>query len=79
MLRKEFESVVEAYRLSLKTNPHDFYALRGLMLAAAFLKDMDGLVHADEAKHFSYDSQMVKEVIELYNDWEKENEQKTSD
>ena len=72
MLRKEFEAVVDEYRLSLKTNPHDFYALRGLMLAAAFLKDMDGLVHADEAKHFSYNPSIVNEVIECASEEHKE-------
>ena len=72
MSRKEFETVVEAYRLSLKTNLHDFYALRGLMLAAAFLKDMDGLVHADEAKSFSYNPLIVKEVIDCASEEDKE-------
>ena len=72
MSRKEFETVVESYRLSLKTNPHDFYALRGLMLAAAFLKDMDGLVHADEAKSFSYNPLIVKEVIDCASEEDKE-------
>lgn len=72
MSRKEFETVVEAYRLSLKTNPHDFYALRGLMLAAAFLKDMDGLVHADEAKSFSYNPIIVNEVIDCASEEDKE-------
>ena len=60
--RKEFAAAVDAYRLRLKSNPHDFAALRGLMLAAAYLKDMDGLVRMGEAKHFSYNSKMVKEV-----------------
>ena len=70
--RKEFGTVVDAYRLSLKTNPHDFSALRGLMLAAAYLKDMQGLVHADEAKHFSYNSSIVNEVIECASEEDKE-------
>ena len=60
--RKEFAAAVDAYRLLLKSNPHDFAALRGLMLAAAYLKDMDGLVRVGEAKHFSYNSKLVKEV-----------------
>lgn len=72
MLRKEFVAVVDEYRLSLKTNPHDFYALRGLMLAAAFLKDMDGLVHEDEAKHFSYNPIIVNEVIDCASEEDKE-------
>ena len=62
--RKEFGAAVDAYRLLLKKNPHDFLALRGLMLAAAYLKAMDGLAGIGEAKHFSYDSRIVREVIE---------------
>ena len=70
--RKEFETVVDAYRLALKTDPHDFSALRGLMLAAAFLKDMQGLVHAYESKHFSYNPSIVNEVIECASEEHKE-------
>ena len=70
--RKEFGTVVDAYRSSLKTNPHDFSALRGLMLAAAFLREMDDLVRAGEAKHFSYNSLIVKEVIECASEEDKE-------
>ena len=70
--RKEFGTIVDAYRLSLKTNPHDFSALRGLMLAAAYLKDMDGLARADEAKHFSYNPSIVQEVIESASEEDKE-------
>ena len=42
------------------------------MLAAAFLKDMDGLVHADEAKHFSYNPIIVNEVIDCASEEDKE-------
>lgn len=70
--RKEFGTVVDAYRSSLKTNPHDFSSLRGLMLASAFLKDIDDLVHAGEAKHFSYNSSIVNEVIECASEEDKE-------
>ena len=62
--RREFGAAVDAFRLLLKKNPHDFQALRGLMLAAAYLKDIDGLVRLGEAKHFSFDSQMVREVLD---------------
>ena len=70
--RKEFGAAVDAYRLLLKKDPHDFTALRGLMLAAAYLKDFDGIARLGEAKHFSYDSQMVKEVIESASDKDRE-------
>lgn len=46
------------------SKPHDFYALRELMLSAAYLNDMDELALDAEAKHFSYNSKKVKEVIE---------------
>jgi hypothetical protein len=46
----------------LKKDPHDFLALRGLMLAAAHLTDMSELEQVD--KDFSYDSKMVSRVIE---------------
>ena len=42
-------------------DPHDFYALRELMLSAAHLNDMDELALGAEAKHFAYNSKTVKE------------------
>ena len=62
--RGELNAAVDAYRRILKNAPHDFLALRGLMLAAARLKDMDDLIPLGEAKHFAYDSQMVREVLD---------------
>ena len=35
--RGEVNAAVDAYRLILKKSPHDFRAIRGLMLAAAYL------------------------------------------
>jgi len=62
--RGESEAAADAYKLILEKNPHDFSALRGLMLAAAYLKDIDGLVRIGEAKHFSYNSELVGEVLD---------------
>ena len=62
--RGESKAAVDTYRLILKKNPGDFLALRGLMLSAAHLRDLDGLVRLGEAKHFSYDSRMVREVLD---------------
>ena len=70
--RGEVEAAVDAYRLILKKTPHDFLALRGLMLAAAYLKDMDGLSRIGDAKHFSYDSQLVSEVLDAASEEDKE-------
>ena len=61
--RNEFGAAADAYRLLLKKDPHDFQALRGLMLAAANLKDMDGLVRKGDSKSFSYNPKLVSEVI----------------
>ena len=60
--RGEFMATTEAYEFMLKKDPHDFLALRGLMLAAAHLTDMSELDQVNES--FSYDSQMVNRVIE---------------
>ena len=62
--RKEFGAAIDTYRLKLKKNPQDFLALRGLMLAAARLKDMDGLVNAGNKNHFTYNTIMVREVLD---------------
>ena len=70
--RGEVEAAVDAYRLILKKTPHDFLALRGLMLAAAYLKDMNGLSRIGDAKHFSYDSQLVSEVLDAASEEDKE-------
>ena len=70
--RGEVKAAVDAYRLILKKSPRDFLALRGLMLAAAYLKDMDGFARMGEAKHFSYDSQLVGEVLDAASEEDKE-------
>ena len=70
--RGEVEAAVDAYRLILKKAPHDFLALRGLMLAAAYLKDMDGFAHIIDARHFSYDSSLAGEVFDAASEEDKE-------
>ena len=63
--RGEFMAAVDAFRLILEKAPHDFKALRGLMLAAARLKDIDELVSEDISnENFSYDSKLVSEATE---------------
>ena len=69
--RGEVNAAVDAYKLILRKNPHDFLALRGLMLAAAYLKDMDGFYRIGEAKHFSYDSKLVGEVLDAASEEDK--------
>ena len=70
--RNEFGAAADAYRLLLKRDPHDFQALRGLMLAAANLKDMDGLVRKGDSKSFSYDPKLVSEVLGSASEEDKE-------
>ena len=70
--RGEVMAAVDTYRLTLKNHPHDFTALRGLMLAAAYLKDMDDLISISEAKRFSFDSQLVSEAVENASEEDKE-------
>ena len=70
--RGESKAAIDAYRLILQNNPHDFAALRGLMLAAAYLKDMNGLAGLGAAKHFSYDSKLVSEVIDSTSEEDRE-------
>ena len=70
--RGEVKAAVDAYRLILKKAPHDFLALRGLMLAAAYLRDMDGLARMGEAKHFSYDSKLAGEVLDATSEEDKD-------
>ena len=63
-------ATTEAYEFMLKKDPHDFLALRGLMLAAAHLTDMSELDQANES--FSYDDQIVSRVIENASEEDKE-------
>lgn len=70
--RGEFMAAADAYKFTLKKNPHDFLALRGLLLAAAHVKDMDDLLQGDSEKGFTYDSKLVKEAIENASEEDKE-------
>ena len=70
--RGEVKAAVDAYRLILEKAPHDFIALRGLMLAAAYLKDLDGFARISDARHFSYDSGLADEVFDAASEEDKE-------
>ena len=70
--RGEVKAAVDAYRLILEKAPHDFIALRGLMLAAAYLKDLDGFARISDARHFSYDSGLAGEVFDAASEEDKE-------
>lgn len=62
--RSEFMAAVDAYKFTLKKDPHDFLALRGMMLAAANLSNMSDLEKEPDATEFVYDSRQVEEIIE---------------
>lgn len=72
LARGEFMATADAYEFMLKKDPHDFFALRGLMLAASRLTDMSELDREDEEGKFSYDSQMARQAIENALDEDKE-------
>lgn len=71
LLRGEFNAAVDAYKFTLKKDPHDFLALRGLMLAAAHLNDMNDLIREDHSRGFSYDAGLVSEAFEGASDKDK--------
>lgn len=70
--RGEFEAAIDAFKLILKKDPHDFAALRGLMLASARLHNTDEITSIDKPGRFSYDSGMVKEAVESASEEDKE-------
>lgn len=60
--RGEYMAAIDAFRFILKKDPHDFIALRGLLLAATHLNSMEELVN--EEKEFSYDPELIDEAVE---------------
>lgn len=70
--RKEFQAAADAYKFILSKDPHDFLALRGLMLAAARLKDMDELIRRNKSKDFSYNRKFVSDAVEGASEEDKE-------
>ena len=70
--RGEFMAAADAYRFMLKKDPHDFTALRGLMLASAHLTDMDKLTREDKIKGFAYNTNLINEAIECASEEDKE-------
>ena len=59
----EFSSAVDSFNSILENDPHDFFALRGLLLASAHLKDMDELESEDKRKGFAYNADLINEAI----------------
>lgn len=59
MSRGEYAAAIDLYKFVLDKDPHDFIALRGLMLASARLKDMKELFGKIGTEDFSYDTKQV--------------------
>ena len=62
--RGEFMAAADAYNFILKNDPHDFFALRGLLLASAHLKNINELAREDKRNGFAYKPELFKESIE---------------
>ena len=70
--RGEFSAAADAYRFMLNKDPHDFLALRGLMLAAAQLNSMSDLIRKDKSRDFSFDAALADEAVEGASEEDKE-------
>ena len=60
----EYMAAADAYKFKLKKVPDDFLARRGLMLAAARLKDMNDLIIEDYNKGARINLMLVCDVVE---------------
>ena len=58
----EFSSAIEAFQFILKKDPHDFRALRGIMLGAARFSDTQSMLRADGYENFNYKTELVNKV-----------------
>ncbi|MBO7449856.1 MAG: hypothetical protein J6U54_05755 [Clostridiales bacterium] len=70
--RGEFAAAIDLYKFLLKKNPHDFQALRGMMLASSRTKDIGKLRDAVEEIGFSYDEKQIEFVLENASDEKKD-------
>lgn len=64
LLRKEYDAAVDAYKFVLTKDPHNFSALRGLMLAAAHFEKMDDLIREDHSRDFTFDAGLVSDAVD---------------
>ena len=77
----EFTFAIDEYKYILENSPKDFRALRGLMLCAAQLKNIEELqfLHKGLSKDFTFDTKLVNEAVdgalkedrEYFENWEK--------
>ena len=59
----EFHAAADAFKNVLENDPHDFFALRGLLLASAHLADMEELFREDNRKGFAYNANLINDAI----------------
>ena len=77
----EFTFAIDEYKYILENSPKDFRALRGLMLCAARLKNIEELLflHKGLSKDFTFDTKLANEAVEgavkedreYFENWEK--------
>lgn len=70
--RGEFLAAIDSFNSILEKAPHDFFALRGLLLASAHLADMDELAREDKRKGFAYNAVLINEAIESASEEDRE-------
>ena len=59
----EFHAAADAFKNVMENDPHDFLALRGLLLASAHLADMEELFREDNRKGFAYNANLINDAI----------------
>ena len=70
--KREFTAAIETFKGILKKDPHNFLALRGLMLAAAYMGDIAEILQVEKTRSYSYNSEIVNEVIESASEEDRE-------
>ena len=61
--KREFNAAKEGYEFLLKKAPHDFLALRGMMMVSARLSDIREMTRTDDYEGFSYDHKLANTTI----------------
>ena len=70
--RGEFASSIDLYKFLLNKDPHDFQALRGLMIASGRLKEISELYDKIGIENFSYDKNQVNLICDSASSDDKE-------
>ena len=62
--RAEFAAAKDLYQFIITKDPHDFRALRGMMLTAGKFRIIEQVMRNDNYVSFRYDEDIVKQVLE---------------